>query len=226
MIEAVCEFRFSSDSKWDWTIPGRLASQVKVQYPHSKEVTPKVVVFGDSPGFSPVPERIQLLSDDGLSMIQTGPKLLSVNRLAPYESWDSFRSSILYGLSAHESVCGWQPIERIGLMYVDRFEEDNQSSSPLQIGPRNEHLPKDVQMSGFFQEWNLEFDHSGLTLRAKRNSGTGSAVVLQMDAFTVDQSWLEARQRIELWIEQAHETLYQVFRSALKPEVFEYLEKG
>lgn len=226
LIEAVCEFRFSPDSKWDWTIPGLLASEVKDQYPDCKEVAPNVVVFGNDPGFSPMPERIQLISSDGLSMVQTGPKMLSVNRLAPYESWDAFRAQILAGIEAHATVCSWQPISRIGLLYVNRLEKEPSGLSPLQIGPRNEKLPSVVRMSGFIQEWNLEFDHSGLTLRVKGEDVSESGVILQMDAFTTDHSWLGNPATIGNWIDQAHETIYQVFKSALRPELFSYMEKG
>jgi len=226
LIETVCEFRFSPESKWDWTVPGRLAKEVNDLYPNSREIAPNVVVFGNDPEFSPNPERIQLISSDGLSMVQTGPKLLSVNRLAPYESWDAFQAQIMAAMEAHIRVCGWQPLNRIGLLYLNRLPKGADPAGPLQIGPRTEHMPKGIQMNGYFQEWYLEFDHSGLTLRVKGDEVAEPGVILQLDAFTSDPFWLASQSTIRDWIEQAHETIYKVFRSALTPEAFHDLEKG
>lgn len=226
LIEAVCEFRFSPESKWDWTVPGRLAREFSAEYPNSREIAPNMVVFGSDPGFLPMPERIQLISTDGLSMVQTGPKMLSVNRLAPYESWDAFKLQILSALEAHVRVCGWQPLSRIGLLYLNRLAHGHDSARSLNIGPKSEHLPEAVRMSGYFQEWYLEFDRSGLTLTLKGEKPPEPGVLLQLDAFTTHQGWLGEQSAIQEWTERAHETIYQVFRSALTPELFDYLENG
>src|SRR5437667_2265720 len=38
LIEAVCDFRFSSSQPWDWTIPGLLYEQIRDNFPNKTQI--------------------------------------------------------------------------------------------------------------------------------------------------------------------------------------------
>lgn len=39
LIEAVCDFRFSSTQPWDWTIPGLFYEQIRLDFPNKNQLS-------------------------------------------------------------------------------------------------------------------------------------------------------------------------------------------
>lgn len=227
IVEAVCEFRLAPDAAWDWTVPGILASELADEYPIRRQLAQNVIRFGSEPdGDSQPPfppERVQLLSKDELSMIQSGPRMLAVNHLQPYPGWETFSAKIFRALDVHVAKFGWQPIQRVGLLYLNRIATDELPEQVLSVAPRTESLPPDIGLSRFVQQWELAFDQSGITLTTTRVADPNGYVV-QLDAFTHATSWLGDPGAVAAWLEQAHETVYQVFEKSLTGAAFERLK--
>lgn len=226
IVEVVCEFRFASDASWDWTVPGLLAPALEADYPVRKQVFPHVLAFGSAPAPEAdphfPPERVQFLSRDELSMVQSGPAMLAVNHLSPYPGWETFSAQILRALDVHTEKCGWQPLQRLGLLYINRIATEEPAAQVLSIAPRTESLPTSVELTKFVQQWELSFDHSGLILTTTRVADP-SSYVIQLDAFTHAPERLKSRTEVDAWLEQAHETAYQVFEKSLTPSAFDRL---
>lgn len=225
IVEAVCEVRFAQEARWDWTVPGLLAPALEADFPIRKEVAPRLITFGNVPGkdVQPPPQRFQFLSGDELSMVQSGPRMLAVNRLAPYPGWDVFVSQILRALDLHVEKCGWQPMERIGLLYINRILTSEPVQDVLAVAPRSEVLPDGVSLAKFVQQWELAFDHSGVTLTTTKVADP-QGYAIQIDAFTVAQERMTDREAVVAWLTHAHEIAYQVFEKSLTERAFERLK--
>src|SRR4051794_30661233 len=98
--EALCEFQFESPSGWDWTVAGLLYARIGEHFPIKRErgvVELQVRVPGmDRPedvrqGIA----KLQFLAEDERTLVQVGPNVLTVNRLAPYPGWEAFRTVVL-----------------------------------------------------------------------------------------------------------------------------------
>ena len=96
IVEAICEFRFSADTDWDLTIPGRLHERLGSEYtgkPRSQEVVQAELDRETSAlRVSQAVARVQLPSADGTRMVAVGPRVLSVHVLKPYPGWEEFRA--------------------------------------------------------------------------------------------------------------------------------------
>lgn len=127
LIEAVCEFRFTSQQDWDWTIPGLIYPRIRDQFPikrQQKLVEFHAVASGPdqvSQVGGPV-DRLQFHSEDESAIVQLGPNLLAVNQLRPYRNWTAFKKLITEQLGIYVETVVPDAISRIGLRYIDRVE--------------------------------------------------------------------------------------------------------
>lgn len=224
IVEAVCEVRFAPEAAWDWTVPGRLAARLGDEYPVMHELVGEVLIFGDkATAPPPSPERIQLKTADQLAMVQSGPRLLAVNQLSPYPGWEAFVERVSKAVDSQIAVSGWQPLQRIGLLYINRIETSEEASEVLSVYPRVEELPDSVALSGFVQRWDLAFDSSTIALTTTRVKEPIEGYVIQLDAYTHDQRWLGSKEQFLEWLELAHDRVYEVFSASITPRTMERL---
>jgi uncharacterized protein (TIGR04255 family) len=69
-----------------------------------------------------IEERILFLAPDRKTFAQVGQRLMGVNRLAPYESWERFRPAIDDVFVALSAVVPTKAMERVGLRYINRIQ--------------------------------------------------------------------------------------------------------
>lgn len=225
IVEVVCEFRFAPEAAWDWTVPGLLAPDLAEDYPQRKEVSPERFTFSIPPGRElPLPpEWVRFLSQNELAMVQSGPRRLAINHLSPYPGWETFEAQILRALDINVAKCGWQPLEWLGLLYINRIETAEVVEEVLAVAPRTEAIPIGVTLSKFVQQWELAFDHSTITLTTTRVHDPAGYVV-QLDASTLAPERLKSREAVVEWLRLAHETVYRVFEKSLTQITFERLK--
>lgn len=124
IIEAVCEFRFEEKFE-DLIIYGRLHDKFKRDYPKTKKTTNfDMVIEKTDDGFQhrTIEHNLQrFISEDGKSLLQVGPNVLTVNKLHPYESWDSFYPKIDFALNIFTEITKLKKLKRIGLRYINRI---------------------------------------------------------------------------------------------------------
>ena len=81
IIQAVCEFHLTPDSKWDLTIPGSIYEKVSKEFPNKEQRLIQEVDTTQNPqGIQQqvrTSERVLFLTDDRKTFIQIGPHLLS-----------------------------------------------------------------------------------------------------------------------------------------------------
>jgi hypothetical protein len=128
IIEALCEFRFSKDTKWDPTIPGILYENVKTQYPlKESRIDQQFEIKKDKNGnlqqnLKIGGQKAIFLAENRQSLIQIGQRILSINCLKPYPGWDTFKERIEFAYKTINDLTKIQEIDRISLVYVDKIE--------------------------------------------------------------------------------------------------------
>lgn len=91
IIEAICEFYFAPGLNWDPTLPGKLHTKLKDDYPgrprHQESVDLGVQLReGSSPNFQfrEGPKKVQLITENEKRIVGIGRDVLSVHMLRPY----------------------------------------------------------------------------------------------------------------------------------------------
>ncbi len=121
VVEAVCEFRFSKGVSYT-IIPGRMAERLHAKFPEF-EVLPTAVLMGGIPEeviTPPVPHH-RFRSRNPNALVQTGPRLLTVNILPKYPSFEVFQELILFVLGHYRSVADPGNPIRVGLRYINHI---------------------------------------------------------------------------------------------------------
>jgi len=236
LIEALCEFQFEPDTKWDATVLGLVYERVRGQFPTRRPARQYSVSISPGPeGVKPTvqaTERMQFLREDGVAMVQVGPHLLAVNHLKPYPSWERFLPLIHEGLKAYTDVASPTSIRRIGLRYINRIVIPSARIDPQDyfdlypyVGPG---LP---QLRGPFMV-GVQFPYAqsrdGLKLElisADSDRPDSSTLILNLDYF-VAQPGAVALDRVAEWIESAHSHVEEAFEATIKDRLRQLFEEA
>jgi uncharacterized protein (TIGR04255 family) len=238
IIEALCEFQFSSGQPWDMTIPGLIYEQVKNEFSVKKQQTGIGIGFqakGVIEQKIEMTPRIQFLRPDESALIQIGPNVLIINQLRPYPKWENFKPLILDKLEVYRKVANPKGFKRILLRYINRFEFPGKQIELNEYFNFYPNIPP-----GFPQDhgpFNIRVDFSYKDGRDRLMMTLGTVVPdkpniipLNFDIFYV----LAKPQSISLdeasdWIEIAHEEINTAFnesitercKSQVKKEIFD-----
>ena len=124
LIEAVCDFRFSSSQPWDWTIPGLFYEQIQDNFPKKNQVN--VVETRVDPNEGKIVQQSQLkmqfISLDGTAVIQVAPDNLTIHQLRPYDGWQYYKARILKYLSVYHKTAHPESLANVVLRYVNRID--------------------------------------------------------------------------------------------------------
>jgi uncharacterized protein (TIGR04255 family) len=71
LIEAVCDFRFSSPQPWDWTIPGLFYERIQSDFPNKNQLSTIETTVDANEGkvVQQTQPKMQFISRDGTSAI-------------------------------------------------------------------------------------------------------------------------------------------------------------
>ena len=224
VVEAVCEFIFSSDTPWDSTVPGLLYEKIKQDYP-IKETRNRQSIDtsrGNKQQIEVV-EGIAFISADRNSQILTVPRIVAIVYTKPYPSWDIFFKRIK---EIYKYINDIQPItniDRIGLMYVDKIIIPSQEPT-LDLEEYFNFRPElgensPFEMINFSLDCTLTFndnrDICRVSLRdAMAKDKTESVFILSTDYSIAMPKTIEPSSAIE-WIDSAHTSLIEVFESSI-----------
>ncbi len=125
IIEALCEIHFS-ESQADSTLPGLLYEQVRNKYPIKEQISQnsfEIQFAQDSVSSQKVLQvpMIRFFNQEKSELIQLASNLLTVNRLIPYEDYESFVGSIKNAIENYVDIAKPKSVERIGLRYINHI---------------------------------------------------------------------------------------------------------
>lgn len=236
LIEAVCEFHFEDDSKWDWTVPGRLFDKIGAEFSERAEVHRLGVTIQQASGkvsapsvIEAGPDRIQLKRSDGSAMVQVGARQLVINQLQPYQDWKTFCELILRIYATYNDVVGGGTLSRIGLRYINQIGLSGQACNEvITIWPSLANsLNKNI--SSFYQRYELIHDNpDGLLIHQTGLIGEENKkiVVLDLDFISNAVSSLTSRDSISDWLNRAHDRVEEAFIDSLTPTVYARFKEG
>ena len=137
LVEAIAEFQFNPTQAWDWTVPGRYYELLSAGYPKKRQQN--VLELTMQPGEGRIRQevrsgvvRMQFLSEDEKSIVQTGADSLTFNQLPPYPGWEAFRTRIIENIGQYVSLTSPAGIKMACLRYIDRVEIPDNGSIRLE----------------------------------------------------------------------------------------------
>lgn len=228
IIEALCEIQFGQDTPWDLTLPGLIYDQVQDDFPIKQTPSKVTLRFSTDPDALLRDPSILLRFKraDHSAIIQIGPRLLAVNQLKPYSSWEKFLPLIQKGLAAYRDVVRPTSIHRVTLRYINRVTLPSTESNITQFFEFRPHLgPAFADRTIYTFITGVEFayqnDRDRLRIELTRTDPEDPDSI----GFLLDlQYYLLRPNAIELdnifdWIEIAHEQLEAGFESCLTPDL-------
>ncbi|CCW33861.1 TIGR04255 family protein [Chthonomonas calidirosea] len=234
LIEAVCEFRLTSDTPWDLTIPGLFYEKVKGTFPLREQSVRQEVVLSEGPqGLQQeirTSERIVLFTEDRKMLIQLGPRLLAVNVLRPYPTWQGFKAKIEMAWENLKETLRIEGLERIALGYINRVELPSPEVKLLEyfefypfVGPR---LPQNL--ASFIVGGEFPFVEGRDRCRIQIAPVLASSE--EMSAFMLNIDYLTQPRAVKVsdvlgWVEEAHSRVEEVFEGCITDRLRELFEE-
>lgn len=236
LVEAVCEFQFDPNSKWDWTLPGRLFDKIGKEFSERADVHRLGLTIQQAGGkvsqpsvIEAGPDRIQLKRPDGSAMVQIGSRQLIINHLRPYPNWDVFRDLILRTYETYNNLIEGGALSRIGLRYINQIDlAGTDYKDIISVWPSfSDSLKRDV--ATFFQRYELKHDkpagllihQTGLIQVEDKNM-----LVLDLDFIASSVSAITSQKDVADWLNQAHDRVEESFIDSLTPSAYKRLKEG
>ena len=224
VVEAVCEFRFARGVSYS-LVPGAIAERLRHQFP-KHEVLPAASFMAAIPDEVPIPSvpHHRFRSDSPNALIQTGPRLLTINVLPVYPGFEVFRQMILNVLEHYRIVANPGSPTRVGLRYINFIrsaQERDALSSYLKcsFGYPSE-LPQPPRetaarlLLGYGESGTL-----GLSVAYPSRIGEGEqGTLLDLDFFWNGPSEFPLDE-FQAWLGEAHKIIYAAFISTVREEI-------
>jgi uncharacterized protein (TIGR04255 family) len=228
--EALCEFKLTSETRFDLTIPGLLYERLKGAFPHKDQVTiQEVELIQEQEGFQQqirTSERMRFLTEDRKMLVQVGTRLLVINALKPYPHWEGFKPGIEMAWKSLLDAIEVQGLERIGLRYINRIDIPDQSvelSEYFEFYPFvGQRLPQ--QMVSFLTgvEFSYVDDRDHCSVRLTPISGSAGKRLFMLDIyyFLAQPRAVEVENALA-WVEEAHSRVEDVFEGCITDKLRE-----
>ena len=234
IVEAVCEFRLTSETRWDLTVPGLLYERLKGSFPQKEQRMIQEMELTQGPeGLHQqirTSERIIFFTEDKKMLVQVGPRLLAINVLKPYPHWEGFKPRIEMAWKSLQAAIEVQGLERIGLRYINHIELPAQGGELAEyfefypfVGQR---LPQ--QMVSFLAGVEFSYaddrDRCRVQLTPIPGSGGKSLFMLDIDYFLARPGAVEVVDALA-WVEEAHNRVEEVFEGCITDKLREMFEE-
>lgn len=222
LLEAICDFHFSSSQPWDWTIPGLFYEQIRNAFPFREQVATVTTTLDASQSrlVQQSQPKMQFISEDRNAVIQVAPHNLSIHQLPPYKGWMNFKASILKYWNTYTEVENHASLEEVELRYVNRIEfpfTDIDLKEYFQVLP---HIPEPIPQNFSSFLFNVELPYESPSSKLRVIFGS---VVPENDnklAFVLDLNMAGSNnivistQQISEWLETIHERIEAAFDAA------------
>lgn len=220
IIEAVCELRFGSGVSYS-LVPGAMRERLRSTYPDF-EVLPHAAMMAAIPDeAAPAVPHHRFKRKSPNLLIQTGPRLLTVNVLPLYPHFEVYREEILTALDHYKAVAEPGSPVRVGLRYINQLHGPNENprdiasylkcafSYPDDLAhPPNELAARVLLPYGSFGTLALAISFPSHTPQGE------IAAMLDMDFY-----WSEGQEfnlsEFPSWLQAAHDIIYKAFTTTV-----------
>lgn len=221
IVEALVEFQFDPASPWDMTVPGLLFKELEDDFPNREQkrlINQRVEMVAEGPRQTVnIIERMQMFSEDRLSLVQVNQHLLTVNRLAPYTKWESLLPNIKTALNAYQKIAKPVGLRRVGLRFINKIQIPGESIKMEDYFGFYPHLEAGLPQDfvSFACSVVIAFSELGgflnLQLRPDLERTDVPVTILDLDLFS---ETVALDQAVE-WVDKAHAELDVAFRNAI-----------
>jgi uncharacterized protein (TIGR04255 family) len=225
VIEAVSEFRFEGSQPWDWTIPGLIYKEIMHVFPKKRQRN--VVELAMQPEGDKVHQQLkagiakmQFVREDETALVQVGPDLLAVNQLRPYPSWEEFKKLTVEQLRIYQHVAMPKRFRRLGLRYINRIDIPGEKVDLDEYFIMLPRIPEKVpqELNSLLLQVEIPYPRPRGLLRlvfgtAPTKKQHEQTFMLDLD-FYLEGDDLPAFERVEEWLEAAHERVKIAFDSS------------
>ncbi len=236
LIEAVCDFRFEPGEPWDATIPGRLYVLLEKQFPKRRAIrdfTAEIVAGPNTIEQQVTPiDRTHFVREDETALVQVAVNNLTVNHLAPYPGWATFRPMIERALKTYNQIAVPQGLQRIGLRYINRVEIPGRRVNLEEYFDFYPHVGSGFsQIHGeFIAAVTFPYRDGHDSMRVQLNElptgeGDRSIFTLDLDYF-LNRSGGVSLAEATHWIEEAHQHVEEGFEAAIRQPLRERFNAG
>jgi uncharacterized protein (TIGR04255 family) len=226
IVEAICEFRFSQETKWDPTIPGLLYDKLKEQFPNkesrfNQEVEVKVDDKGLQQWVTHPNQMAVFLSQDQKSLMQVGPNKLSIHYLKPYPGWENFRPKIKQTYDVLISLIDIRGIDRIALMYIDKIEIPGHNIDMKQYFNFMPNLGEGFNQPftdfivGCDFPYNDKRDICKLQLTSALPENKANTAYVMTTEYFLAQPKVISKDAALDWVEEAHTVVHDTFKNCI-----------
>jgi len=208
-------------------VPGRVFDEVRQRFPLPKQQQTKRIEIRPYTGATEpkvdVSDELWLVAPDDKSFVRLGPRMISVHRLAPYQSWEEFKPDIALTWGALGKILGEVLLERVGLRYVNRIaiphptiDLENYFEFRLELG---EQLPQETNALIVGAAFAFDQDTCRVQLAdTVADSANESAFILDFDYWRLGPS-----QDFDMmgWLERAHTQVEDLFEGSISSSLRE-----
>jgi len=223
ILEVILEIRFVTAEDWA-LLPGLLYTHIKERYPKSENlpITEMPEEFlRTEPGMVHAP-RIRFLGKG--FVIQFGPRVISLLTQGEYPGWHAIKDELRWLLEKLEAAAFIHEGERLGMRYIDFFEDDIFSRLELDIRSGGEPV------SGVEMNFATVFRREQMTARlvlqngamALRGNKMVAGSILDLDVW-LGPSDFEIFGNVAERFEDAHRCNKEIFFGILKTEFLDSL---
>lgn len=226
VVEAMCEFRFARGVSYT-LVPGAMRERLRETFP-LHEVLPAASFLGTLPegiALPPIPYH-RFRSQSPNALVQTGPRLLTVNVLPVYPTFEVFRDLILRVLESYRDVAESGDPVSVGLRYINHIpqsEGGNNIGSYLKCSidyPGGlPHPPQETAARIVVQY--PEVGSLSMAVSFPAQVGTGESGALLDLSFNQAESSSFDSDKFPDWLDHAHEIIYVAFTSTVLGSILE-----
>lgn len=221
VVEAVCEFRLSQNTLWDLTVPGMFYEKVREDFPHREQrVASEVELVREPHGFQQrirTFEHILLFSEDRKRIVQLGPRLLVINVLKPYPTWQGFKPIIEKAWKVLLEIVEVRGLERISLRYINEIKIPEQSFELKEYFEFYPYIGKGLpqNLASFIVGAEFIYEGEDDRCRLQLTPATGrDALILDIDYFLTNLQNVSSESVMD-WIEKAHGRVEEIFEGCI-----------
>ncbi len=234
LIEAVCDFRFSSSQPWDWTIPGLFYEQIREKFPIKEQLNAVETIIdpGQAKFVQQLQPKLQFSTEKRDEVIQIGPDNLSLHQLPPYSGWMNFKESIIAYLQMYMKAANPTGLTSVALRYVNHIEisrKDIELEDYFNLMPQ---VPQPIPQIFPTFLLNIDVPYETPVSGLRIIFGTVVPKVAENLAYVLDLNMLSTgntellNNRILDWLEISHERVESAFDASFTEKAHQELFGG
>jgi uncharacterized protein (TIGR04255 family) len=220
IVEAVCELRFNSGVSYS-LVPGAMRERLRDTYPEFEVLPHAAMMAGIPDEAAPVVPHHRFKRKNPNLLIQTGPRLLTINVLPLYPHFEVYREEILSALNHYKAVAEPGNPVRVGLRYINQLHDSDENPNVIGSYLRCAFsYPEELAHppSEFAARVLLPYDGFGnlaLAVSFPTQTAQGrTAATLDMDFYSVEGQEFSLSGFPD-WLQAAHDIIYKAFTTTI-----------